>query len=221
MTESVAWKNRIIGYGSKPASQFLSNPNNFRTHPQQQRNAVRGSLNTLGWIDIAIENVTTGRLIDGHERIWQALQNGDCEVPFIQVSLSEAEEAQALLSLDPIAAMANHDVEQVGLLMQMVNTDNKDVMEFLSGLAQREGIVEVDKLERPNFQNLIDDMAGSHDSGKSTKDGNWIYVEFYGENDVYEKVLSSLSAYMKTPHELDRSLFLKMIALLEANGEAS
>ena len=85
------YKNRIVGHGTKPASQFQAHPNNWRKHPQNQRSAVRGSLESLGWVAEVIENVTTGRLIDGHERVWNALQNGDAEVPYIQVELTEME----------------------------------------------------------------------------------------------------------------------------------
>jgi hypothetical protein len=132
MSDNTVWKNRIVGHGSKPASQFQAHPHNWRKHPQNQRKAVRGSLDSLGWIATVIENITTGRLIDGHERVWNALQNGDADVPFIQVELTEAEEAQALLSLDAISALAETDREQVNALLEQVNTDNADVMQFLT-----------------------------------------------------------------------------------------
>jgi DNA modification methylase len=134
------FKNRIVGHGSKPASQFQAHPNNWRKHPKNQRSAVKGSLDSLGWVAEVIENVTTGRLIDGHERVWNALQNGDAEVPFIQVELTEAEEAQALLSLDAIAALAETDREQVNALLEQVNTDNADVMQFLTDFAKESGL---------------------------------------------------------------------------------
>lgn len=136
------WKNRIIGHGSKPASQFQAHPNNWRKHPARQRKAVKGSLDDLGWIDTVIENVRTGHLIDGHERVWQAMDNGDAEVPYIQVDLSEAEEAQALLSLDAIAALAESDAEKIDALLQEVKTDNADVMEFLADMAKDNGLYE-------------------------------------------------------------------------------
>jgi DNA modification methylase len=134
------WKNRIIGHGSKPASKFQAHPNNWRKHPARQRKAVKGSLDDLGWIDTVIENVRTGRLIDGHERVWQALDNGDAEVPYIQVDLSESEEAQALLSLDATAALAESDAEKIDALLREVKTDNADVMEFLEDMAKDNGL---------------------------------------------------------------------------------
>ena len=138
--EKTDWKNRIVGHGSKPASQFQAHPNNWRKHPDRQRRAVRGSLDDLGWIDTVIENVRTGHLIDGHERVWQALDNSDAEVPYIQVDLSESEEAQALLSLDSIAALAETDAEKVDALLREVHTSNAEVMEFLEDMANDAGL---------------------------------------------------------------------------------
>lgn len=130
------WKNRIVGHGSKPADQFLAHPNNPRKHPQAQRDALRGSLDTLGWVQPVLENVRTGHLIDGHERIWQALAADNAEVPYIQVDLSPEEESQALLSLDFIAAMAETDKANMDELLRSFNSDNADVQTFLAGLAQ-------------------------------------------------------------------------------------
>lgn len=107
------WQNRIVGQGVKPASQFLANPLNWRLHPQFQREAVKGSLETLGWIQQVIENKTTGNLIDGHERVWQAMDNDDAEVPYIEVELTEEEERQALATLDPLSALASTDFDKL------------------------------------------------------------------------------------------------------------
>lgn len=147
------WKNRIIGHGSKPASKFQAHPNNWRKHPARQCKAVKGSLDDLGWIDAVIENVRTGRLIDGHERVWQAMDNGDAEVPYIQVDLSEAEEAQALLSLDAIAALAESDAEKIDALLHEVHTDNADVMQFLEEMAKDNGIfLDVEGIDAPELR---------------------------------------------------------------------
>ena len=134
------WKNRIVGHGSKKASEFLANPHNYRTHPMAQRRAVRASLDDLGWIHVVLENRISGNLIDGHERVWNALKNDDAEVPYIQVELTEAEEAQALLSLDPMAAMAGVDTEKMEELFRQIETDSEDLLEFLDGLADDHGL---------------------------------------------------------------------------------
>lgn len=129
------WANRIIGQGVKPASQFLANPANFRRHPPKQRAAVNASLKQLGWLQNVIENTVTGNLIDGHERVWQALQNGDADVPYIQVDLSPEEERLALAVYDPISALAETDSEQLNALLSEVQTEEPALQELLAELA--------------------------------------------------------------------------------------
>lgn len=135
------WQNRILRHGIKPAVEFTANPHNPRVHPQAQREAVRGSLDTLGWIAPVIE-LANGDLLDGHERIWQALQQGDdTPVPYIVVDLTEDEAKLALLTFDFITAMATFDRELTAGLMQMVNTDNPALQQLIASQADELGIL--------------------------------------------------------------------------------
>ena len=139
------WQNRIVGYVEKRADELVHNPNNPRIHPQRQRDALAGSLDTLGWIAPVIENVQTGFLVDGHERVWQALAQGDnTTIPVIQVDLAPHEEAQALASYDFITLMADYDKDILDSLLREVQTDDARVMASLSELAEVEGIIPPD-----------------------------------------------------------------------------
>jgi len=139
-------KLAIVGFGIKSADQFQHHPHNFRTHPKSQQKAVEGSLSSLGWVDVVIENRITGNLVDGHERIWNALRQGDSSpVPYLQIELTEAEEAQALLSLDPISAMAGTDRENMAMLFSQLENANQVVEEsstddFLAYLAGKNNL---------------------------------------------------------------------------------
>lgn len=84
------WRNRIVGHGEMPASEFLTNPLNWRIHPQFQQEAMAGALNEIGWIDEVTVNTRTGRIVDGHLRVTLALREGDkTPVPYKEVDLSE------------------------------------------------------------------------------------------------------------------------------------
>ncbi len=145
------WKNRIIGQGEKPASQFLANDKNWRLHPQAQREALHGALNEVGWVAPVIENRRTGMLVDGHERVWQALQNGDANVPFVEVDLDEAEEAYVLATLDPIGAMAAADAAKLDDLLRDVQSGEAGVQQMLAKLAEDAGLYKEPK-EAPEAQ---------------------------------------------------------------------
>jgi|HubBroStandDraft_6_1064221.scaffolds.fasta_scaffold36652_6 hypothetical protein len=135
------WQNRIVGQGVKPANQFRAHPNNWRRHPDNQRNSIRGSLGSIGWIQQVIENVRTGNLIDGHARVEEALARSETEpVPFIQVDLSPEEEKLALAVLDPISAQAASDKEQFNALLQEVETDEPGLLALLEDLAKANAV---------------------------------------------------------------------------------
>lgn len=135
MDEVKGWQNRIVGYGEESPDQLLANPHNHRIHPKRQQDALSGSLETLGVIQTVIVNKATGHIVDGHLRVTMALREGQTSIPVTYVELTEAEEAQALLSLDPIAAMAANDRDKVDELLRMVNTDNEQVMKHLADFA--------------------------------------------------------------------------------------
>lgn len=101
---------------------------------------MQGSLRELGWIAAVIENVRTGNLIDGHERVWQALAANE-DVPYLQVDLSEDEEKLALAVFDPITGMAETDTALLDQLLREVNTGDEALQQLLAEMAEDAGIV--------------------------------------------------------------------------------
>lgn len=146
----INWKNRIVRHGEQPASQFTANALNFRRHPNQQREALRGSLSELGWIQSVVVNKTTGNVIDGHARIEEALSLDEHSlVPFVEVEISEAEEKLALATFDPISAMATADKEVLDILLHEVSTGSAALQQLMSDLAAREGLYLTDEPTMP------------------------------------------------------------------------
>lgn len=108
--KSSGWRNRIVESGELPANQFLPHELNARRHPNYQRDALRGSLTEIGWVEPVVISKRSGKLLDGHARIEEALsQNENAPVPFVAVDVSADEEALILATLDPIAAMAVYE----------------------------------------------------------------------------------------------------------------
>jgi hypothetical protein len=100
------WGNRIVGYSNEPPDQLTASCWNHRIHPLAQAKAVSAALETIGWIAPVIVNDVTGRVVDGHLRILQALEHGDETVPVAHVELTEDEERTAIATFDAIADMA-------------------------------------------------------------------------------------------------------------------
>ena len=135
------WQNRIIGLEQMPAHQLLANPLNARRHPGKQREALRGSLDTLGWYDAVILNQRTGYLIDGHARVEEQLtRDENAMVPVLVVDMSESEEAQALASHDWITQLAEYDADILDALLRDVQTDDARVQATLSDLADTQNL---------------------------------------------------------------------------------
>ena len=127
------------------ADQFQAHPRNWRTHPPQQRRALAASLNNVGWVGAVLVNRQTGHLLDGHERLWQALDQGDdTPVPYIEVDVSEDEEHLILATLDPIGAMAETDAEMLaGLLAELGDVpefDDAEIGALLADIADQAGV---------------------------------------------------------------------------------
>jgi DNA modification methylase len=135
----MSFKNRILEYGVKPADQFLAHPKNARMHPQFQREAMKAALDTVGFVAPVLE-AASGYLVDGHERIWQALQNNNADVPFVRLDISEEEEAYVLATFDPLTALANYDAELLDGLLQEVNSDSPAIQKMLADLATDNGL---------------------------------------------------------------------------------
>ena len=136
-------RNRIVGLTTKRASDLTANPLNWRSHPTAQRQAVSASLSALGWVDAVIENIETGYLIDGHERVWQALEKDEM-VPVLQVRLSLDEERLALAVLDPLTSMATTDGTVLNELLAVISCTNETLSAVLDNIAATSGFLSGD-----------------------------------------------------------------------------
>lgn len=134
------WRNRIVGYGEEDPRTLVANPLNFRRHPDRQRAATVGSLAEVGWVDTVTVNRTSGRVVDGHLRIEEALRAGEASVPVTYVELSEDEERLVLATFDPITAMADIDNETLDELLRSVNTADAGLQAALAELAADAGL---------------------------------------------------------------------------------
>lgn len=145
------FRNRIVGSGVKPASWFLANEDNWREHPIGQARALKGALSELGFIARVIVNKRTSELwpddkrfvetlLDGHERIEISLAEGeDTAVPYDYVDLAPDEERYALLTLDPIGAMATMNKEKASELLAQVRTKSPGIEAMLNDLRSQAG----------------------------------------------------------------------------------
>lgn len=129
------WRNQIVGHGEEAPDQLLAHPLNFRIHPKGQQDALLGAIHDVGYIRSVLVNRTTGHVIDGHLRVALAISERQPTIPVEYVELTPEQEAEALATLDPLAAMAGKDQEQLARLLEEFNTNSTALQQMLSNLA--------------------------------------------------------------------------------------
>jgi len=128
-------RNRIKELRQVRASELLPNPRNWRRHPAGQADALRGALAEIGYADalIAYETPAGLMLIDGHLR---AETTPDMEVPVLVTDLDGGEANKLLMTLDPLAAMANTDQDALAELLELVGIENDSLRTTIESLLE-------------------------------------------------------------------------------------
>jgi hypothetical protein len=129
------WKNRVKSLTMEVPSDLLANPMNARRHPGAQRDAIRGSLDELGWAAPVIVNDVTEHVLDGHLRIEEAITEGAPVIPVVHVELTEAQERLFLAVYDPITGLAVNDQERLDDLIASIHTDDQALNDLLASLS--------------------------------------------------------------------------------------
>ena len=139
------------------AGDLIPSPRNWRVHSQAQQDALRGLLAEIGYADALLaRELPDGslELIDGHLR---AETTPDQEVPVLILDLDEAEANKLMLTLDPLAAMAEASAEKLDALLREVDTGSEAVQQMLADLAADAGIVPGEQPVPPGEFNEVDE----------------------------------------------------------------
>ena len=143
--EKKPWRNRIVEHIQLPASELLPHENNPRIHGSFQKEAlialgreVGFARSLLGYRD-ALGRV---RLIDGHLRR-EVLGNGEVCVEILDVTDDEAR--KLLLSIDPLAALAETERGPLEILRNLVATDEDALATLWSSIETLPEEVDLEK----------------------------------------------------------------------------
>lgn len=181
-------KDRIVEFKRVPAASVRPNPRNWRTHPDSQRNAMRGVLAEVGIVDALLARRLgdgTLELIDGHLRA-EVLESA--EVPVLILDVNEREADYILTTFDPLTALATADTGNLDALLRNISSANPAVQQMLSDLAAGVGL----------YPDAIEDGAGDevHDAaGDPLADVLFRFgpYEFRVERDAFDRWESELT----------------------------
>jgi hypothetical protein len=129
-------RDRIKELRRVKAESLRPNPRNWRTHPPEQQDALRGVLAEIGYASaLLVRELADGTLmlIDGHLR---AETTPEMTVPVLVLDVDEAEADKILLTHDPLAGMATISEEHLQSLLTDVDTESTAVRAMLDNLMQ-------------------------------------------------------------------------------------
>jgi hypothetical protein len=140
-------RDRIKELRRVRASELRPNPRNWRTHPKAQQEALRGLLAEIGYADALLARECEDGslvLVDGHLR---AETTPDALVPVLVLDVTAEEADKLLLTLDPLAGLAQAHVPALDALMRDVKTSSTAVSDMLAKLAEANATPRPDALE--------------------------------------------------------------------------
>jgi len=162
-------RNRVKALRNVRAGDLVPNPKNWRAHPKAQQDALRGILAEVGYADALLaRELDDGRLmlVDGHLR---AETTPEQEVPVLVLDLNEAEADKLLLSLDPLAALAETNAVALDALLREVDTGSEGLQQMYADLA------EAAELYQDDAKEIVEDEVPEPPADPITKPGDlWL-----------------------------------------------
>jgi hypothetical protein len=196
-------KNRIRELRYVKASELAPNPKNWRTHPKEQADALRGVLGEIGMADAVLaRELEDGSLmlIDGHMR---AETVGDEELAVLVLDVTEAEADKLLAVIDPIAGMAGVNKSSLEELLAGITTDSDPLNSLLEQLAKTNGIFERDEPEADEPEDDEDD--DSEEPSTPPPSGVRMVQLFLNEKTIteFQRFVQGLEQHYKTDNITD------------------
>jgi hypothetical protein len=116
-------RNRVKEFKTVKSEELTANPANWRTHPYAQKKALDELLDSIGIAGALTAYVSERNggkltLIDGHERMTH-----QAEWPVLILDVNDDEADKLLLTLDPIAGLAESNAESLQALLAKITPD--------------------------------------------------------------------------------------------------
>ena len=137
----MSWESKIVKHSKESPSSLTGLPLNFREHPVFQRHAVADSIQEVRFIRSITVIINSGYVIDGHERLWQALEHEqnspNFKVDVEWVSLTDHEEKLALSVLDATCNLARVDSRKLEDILHEINTGSEALSVMLADMREK------------------------------------------------------------------------------------
>ena len=122
-----------MGHAEVDAAELKAHPDNWRIHPESQKNALRAIIEDIGLVQGVLVSKRSGRILDGHARVELAVEAGE-KVPTTYIDVTEDEERKILATFDSSGGMAVSDELALADLVGGLELQNADLQNFLRQL---------------------------------------------------------------------------------------
>lgn len=114
-------KGTDVYVGEVDPTLLPPNPKNWRIHSQRQRATYKAFQEKYGFLGLALFNVRTNKLLDGHMRVDEAIKASTSRIPILAVDLAEDSENEVLATVDTIGLLAITNNEALQSLTKSVD----------------------------------------------------------------------------------------------------
>ena len=183
-------RDRIKELRRVPAADLIPSPKNWRVHPEAQQDGLRAMLERVGYADAVIARETDAGLvlIDGHLR---AEITPDAIVPVLVTDLTEAESDEVLATLDPLASLAEPDVDQLAKLLAGIEGPDASIQALLEDIGDSYGFNATTLLEQETqaaYQEP-DEWLQKHEAEVDTSMDNMKALVLHFSPEAYEQFM--------------------------------
>jgi len=134
--DHVSFRSRIKEFiPDFPTKDLKPHPNNWRLHPESQKDLLNGLLDRFGKIDAILayrsEKLGGTVVIDGHKR-----QEMDATYPVILLDVTDEEASVILMTYNPLAELATQDTNAYRDLLATIDAVELEQSRELAAIAQ-------------------------------------------------------------------------------------
>lgn len=188
-------------------------PYNPRVMPEDMMVKLEKSIEKFGYIEPIVVNKRNGIVVGGNQRLMALRKNyhKEHQIDVVVVDLNESQEKALNMALNKI--VGNWDEPKISELLKSIEKGDKELL-HLTGFSEQE-IKDLSLfdggMKRPDFDDLVDRF--SSDKGKSEKNENWFYIEFYKDDKKFKELMALLIPHMvgKGKHELNGQFFYDLV----------
>ena len=202
------------------AADLNANPKNWRRHPPEQMRALRDAIDEVGWAGVLLYNERTRHLIDGHARRDTA-RPGE-RLPVLVGSWNDKDEAKILVTLDPLACMAEHDLDALAQLVEEVDTESVALRQVIESTAAQ--VLTFDDLPESVRQNaeelaeIKEQRRAGNENIKAKTDTERYVVIVFKDRTERERALARLGLPSDERYLSADSVEIRKRSLVRATG---